>query len=197
MKSDPRRYGKRREKGRLYGYLYTLSLVILTGSAFGYDETTVKEMIRHEFPEVSQIPPDSLLVWQSKTRNVGPLLLDVRENEEYAVSHLKTARRSVSEQEALDILKNVPKDTLIVLYCSVGYRSSELAKKLKTHGFTNAHNLEGSIFEWANGGLPVFRGDRQVNAVHPFDKIWGKLLDRSLWATAPDSAHLLEAAPGD
>ncbi len=186
-----------RGRNRLYGYVCALSLVVTVSSALGPDKTAVKEMIRHKFPEVSQIPTDSLLVWQSKTRSTHPLLLDVREDEEYVVSHLKAARQSVSEQEALDILKNVPKDTLIVLYCSVGYRSSKLAKKLKTHGFTNVYNLEGSIFEWANRGLPVFRGDRQVNAVHPFDETWGRLLDRALWATMPDSASLPEAAPSD
>jgi len=186
MEYSPRRYGK--ERSRLYGYLYTLSLVMMIGSAFGLDEAAVREMIRHEFPEVSQIPPDSLLAWQSKTQEVCPLLLDVREDKEYAVSHLKGARRSVSEQEALDTLKSVPRDTLLVLYCSVGYRSSELAEKLMSHGFTRVHNLEGSIFEWANRGLPVYRGDRRVNAVHPFDETWGTLLDRALWTTATDSS---------
>jgi rhodanese-related sulfurtransferase len=172
--------GNREGRRRLCEYVYTFALVVMIGSAFGLDETAVKEMIRLEFPKVSQIPTDSLVAWQSKPCGVCPLLLDVREEKEYAVSHLKGARRAVSEEEALDVLKNVPKDTLLVVYCSVGHRSSELAQKLMDLGFTNVHNLEGSIFEWANRGLPAYQDTVRVQTVHPFDDHWGRLLRKEL-----------------
>ena len=189
MSRFPVRYGNRTGRNLLYQSGFMLFLLAAIGSASSLDEATVDEMIRRDFPEVSQIPPESLLVWQSKNRTISPFLLDVREPEEYAVSHLQGARRAVSDREALDILKAAPRDTLVVLYCSVGYRSSALADTLQRQGFTNVHNLEGSIFAWANRGLPVYRGNKQVSAVHPFDETWGQMLNRSLWATTPDSSE--------
>ena len=32
------------------------------------------------------------------------------------------------------------------------------------------------IFEWANEGRPVVRDGREVEAVHPYDAVWGRLL---------------------
>ena len=110
-----------------------------------------------------------------------PILLDTRAPEEFAVSQLHGAELAPDERAALQRLQDHPKDQRIVLYCSVGYRSSGMAEKLMKDGFTNIHNLEGSLFAWANEGRPVYRGDRQVEVVHPYDKKWGKLLQRNLW----------------
>jgi len=73
----------------------------------------------------------------------------------------------------------------IVVYCSVGYRSSALAEKLARAGMTNVFNLEGSIFAWANEGRPVYRGDTLLNPaqVHPFNTKWGQLLRPELRAS--------------
>ena len=70
----------------------------------------------------------------------------------------------------------------VVVYCSVGYRSSRLAEKLRARGIENVFNLEGSLFQWANEGRPLYRGDERVYEAHPYDDEWGQLLDRRLWA---------------
>jgi rhodanese-related sulfurtransferase len=167
---------------------WLLVLLVAMEIGVGFDKIAVTDSIRLAFPEVSQVPTDSLLSWQSRTQGVSPVLLDVREPVEFSVSHIKGAKSASTKWEALNLLKDMRKDTLVVLYCSVGYRSSELAKKLEAGGFTNVHNLEGSIFEWANRGFPLYRDDERVNVVHPFDEKWGRLLNRSLWATTPDTS---------
>ena len=137
--------------------------------------------IRARFPTVSQISPDTLQSWLDKSpQRENLLLLDAREPEEYAVSHLQGAQPAPSKDEALKALQGVPADQRIVLYCSVGYRSSELAQFLMKKGYTEIYNLEGSIFAWANEGRPVYRGKERVQVVHPYDKIWGRLLKKSL-----------------
>ncbi len=108
------------------------------------------------------------------------LLLDARESEEFAVSHLRDAQLTPSAREALALLADTPKNQLIVAYCSVGYRSAALAQELAARGFTNVYNLEGSLFEWANRGLPVYRDGRSVEKVHPYNWWWGRLLDEKL-----------------
>jgi len=60
----------------------------------------------------------------------------------------------------------------------VGYRSSILARKLQTLGFKEVHNLEGSIFKWANEGRPLVQGQTTVHKVHPYNAHWGRLLER-------------------
>lgn len=148
--------------------------------------STTLKMIRAKFPGVVQLSTDALQAWldrpQESTQTKRPLLLDVREKEEYAVSHLEGALLATSEKDALQALEGVAPDQPVVLYCSVGYRSSELARFLQKRGFEKVYNLEGSIFAWANEGRAVFRGDERVDEVHPYDRVWGKLLKKALRA---------------
>lgn len=131
--------------------------------------------IRQKFPKVHQISTSELSRWLQDTNRPAPLLVDARAPAEYGVSHLAGARRaeSVDQIRALLPASNTPP---IVLYCSVGYRSSALATQLIRAGLTNVHNLEGSIFAWANEGRPVVRGVAPVREVHPYNEKWGKLL---------------------
>lgn len=150
------------------------------------DLPTLQKEIRQKFPEVSQISIEQL---QAELREGTDkiILLDAREAREYEVSHLLAARLAtnlpLAEQELTELLPaEAPKDRKIVVYCSVGYRSSALAQELTAAGYSNVHNLEGSIFAWANRGLPVFQQDRGVQQVHPYDESWGRYLRRELWA---------------
>ncbi len=137
--------------------------------------------IRTKFPTVTHISTDTLQSWLDEPpQRENLLLFDVREPEEYAVSHLQDARPVPSKDEALKALQGAPSDQRIVLYCSVGYRSSELAQFLMKKGYTEIYNLEGSIFAWANEGRPVYRGKERVTVVHPYDRTWGRLLKESL-----------------
>jgi rhodanese-related sulfurtransferase len=134
--------------------------------------------VRNSFPTVQQMSTAELSVKIERRTTV--LLLDARQPDEFAVSHLKNAQNINPDATTFPMLASVSKDTEIVVYCSVGYRSSALATRLLAAGFTNVKNLEGSIFKWANEGRPVFSGNRQVQRVHPFDATWGRLLNRRL-----------------
>jgi len=140
----------------------------------------LKAELRADLPDVPTIAVDELAARLDAGET--PLLIDVRAADEYAVSHLRGARRAETPAEAEALLEGVPNDREVIVYCSVGWRSGHLAQALRREGRTNVRNLEGSIFEWANTGHPVWRGDEPVRAVHPYDAEWGRLLDRSLWA---------------
>ena len=140
--------------------------------------STVLNDIRSRYDDITHISVDSLETLMAS--NATPVLVDVREPEEYAVSHLKGAINLVPDATDFEALKEVPRDTPIVAYCSIGYRSSAMARKLKEAGFTNVVNLEGSIFAWANDDNPVFQNQQQVNGVHPYNTLWGKLLKADL-----------------
>lgn len=106
------------------------------------------------------------------------LLLDARSEAEYAVGQLRGAVRTETLAAALDALSGFDRRSTIVVYCSVGHRSSELAERLLARGVANVFNLEGSIFRWANEGRPVYRGAQRVHEVHPYDDDWARLLNR-------------------
>lgn len=136
------------------------------------------ETIRKDFPTVQQLSTSELSAWLQNTNKVRPCLIDTRAKKEFEMSHLQGALHADSLR-SLEALKIDPQ-TPVVLYCSVGYRSSKLATAWMQKGRTNLFNLEGSIFAWANEGRPVYQGSKQVHQVHPYDKKWGKLLNPEL-----------------
>lgn len=103
------------------------------------------------------------------------LFLDAREREEYNVSHIPGAVHIGYTQWAKDSIQSISKEKKLVVYCSVGYRSEKIAKKLQDLGYTQVFNLYGSIFEWANQGLPLVTHDGTAsNKVHTYNKSWSK-----------------------
>jgi rhodanese-related sulfurtransferase len=169
--------GSRIPNARL-GFLMT-GLIIAALALLGMrsiDWFLLKKSLRHRFPQVEWISTRELADWIADQGRPAPLLLDVRTPEEWNVSHLPGARRVDPNASVERAMAGVPKETRIVTYCAVGYRSGELATKLRRAGFTDVHNLEGSIFEWANERRPLVRGEERVSTVHPYNKLWGLLL---------------------
>ncbi len=103
------------------------------------------------------------------------VILDARESEEYETSHIPGARYVGYEQFTPDVLRDLPRDTTIVVYCSVGYRSERIAERLQAEGFRKVYNLYGGIFEWVNRGLPLESDDgAPAHSVHTYNKRWSK-----------------------
>lgn len=129
--------------------------------------------VRARYPDVPQLSVAELSTRAAEDR---PLFLDARGPDEYAVSHLHGAHLAPDEATALTLLANLGGEHEVVVYCSVGLRSSALAEKLRARGLSRVANLEGGLFTWANAGLPVYRGEERVELVHPYDARWGTLL---------------------
>ncbi len=154
-------------------------------SAEGADLDSMQRLVRRRFPAVRQISTADLARWLSSGEQ-PPLLFDVREAAEYAVSHLAGARRIAPDAKAAALARGTAKDTPIVTYCSVGYRSSEFAQRLKAAGFSNVQNLEGSIFKWANEDRPLVRDDgKAAEKVHPYSDFWSRLVKPERRAEMP------------
>lgn len=145
----------------------------------------LKSLISLRFPGVRWIDRDRLAAWLGEEGGIDVVLLDVRTEEEFAVSHLPGAMRLDPDLEEDDLRRLAPvaslaRDATIVTYCSVGYRSAAAARQLARAGFGNVFNLEGGIFGWANSGRAVHRDGKPVAEVHPYDAVWGRLLDARL-----------------
>jgi len=109
-------------------------------------------------------------------------LLDSRESKEFKISHLNNAVCIGYDHFDLNkTLEKLPKDkdAKIVVYCSLGIRSEDIAEKIKTAGYTNVFNLYGGIFEWKNNDNNLVNPNNQAtDEVHAFNKDWGKWLKK-------------------
>jgi rhodanese-related sulfurtransferase len=84
------------------------------------------------------------------------LLVDVREESEYAKDHLPSAIHLGKGIIERDIEQKVPNtDTEIVLYCGGGFRSALAADNLQKMGYTNVISMDGGIREWREKGHPL------------------------------------------
>jgi len=87
------------------------------------------------------------------------LLVDVREESEYAKDHLPDAIHLGKGVIERDVEQRVPDlNSPMVLYCGGGFRSALAADNLQKMGYTNVLSMDGGIREWREKGLPLTRG---------------------------------------
>ena len=86
----------------------------------------------------------------------GHLLVDVREDREWAEGHAAGAIHMSKGIIERDIETRVPDTaTTMVLYCGGGYRSALVADALERMGYRNVISLDGGWRAWNEAGLPV------------------------------------------
>ena len=146
--------------------------------ADGMQWALVRKRIAKEFPNVPQLATQDLAAWLADEKRAKPVLLDVRAPEEFSVSHLAGAHRIDPDATASQLDPEIAKDQPIVTYCSVGYRSSALAERLRAAGYTRVQNLAGSIFQWANEDRPLVSDGKPATVVHPYSAIWSGMVKK-------------------
>lgn len=88
--------------------------------------------------------------------NDDALVLDVREDKEYAAGHIPKAKHIPLGQlprrlQELDKFKSKP----ILVTCRSGQRSARACGILKKAGFETVYNQAGGILAWERANLPV------------------------------------------
>ena len=87
-----------------------------------------------------------------------PLLVDTREESEWAAGHAAGAVHLSKGIIERDIEAKVPdKKTQMVLYCGGGFRSALAADALQKMGYANVISLDGGWRAWQQSGMPVER----------------------------------------
>ena len=87
------------------------------------------------------------------------MLVDVREESEYAKDHLPGAIHLGKGIIERDIEARVPElNTELVLYCGGGFRSALAADNLQKMGYTNVISMDGGIRDWREKGYPLEAG---------------------------------------
>lgn len=117
---------------------------------------------------------DGEAVSEMLSRGEQVALLDAREKQEFEVSHIPNSRFVGHNDFELERLEGISKSDTIVVYCSVGKRSEDIARKISQAGYSNVYNYFGGIFDWTNRGFPVVNtSNEKTSCVHPYSKVWG------------------------
>ncbi len=119
---------------------------------------------------VAEVNVDELLKWKAESSDgaheidAQHVLVDVRAPQEYQVSMIPGA----ITKEQFEKNQSQYRNRTVVVYCTIGYRSGQYAKKLVSDGFS-AHNFKGSILAWCHAGLPlVTMQGEPTNRVHTY-----------------------------
>ena len=84
------------------------------------------------------------------------LLVDVREESEFAKDHLPGAIHLGKGVIERDIEARVPDlNAEMILYCGGGFRSALAADNLQKMGYTNVISMDGGIRDWRQKGYPL------------------------------------------
>ncbi|MBC3757123.1 rhodanese-like domain-containing protein [Hyunsoonleella sp. SJ7] len=155
-------------------------LLLFICSAFaGFSQKKLAKLLKQQNTEsIPYISVDSLYQIQNEV-----ILLDSREEKEFKTSHLKDAICVGYDHFNLEnTINQLPdKNVKIVVYCSLGIRSEDIAEKLKKAGYTNVLNLYGGIFEWKNNDLEVLNSKEiPTDSIHTFSASWSKWLKKGI-----------------
>lgn len=153
-------------------------IIVVLHAAFGFSQESLSELLR---ANNSEAVPYMSVEDLSKQNHIT--ILDARESSEYKVSHIKNAVHVGYDhfrlKKTLKQLKD--KKQTIVVYCSLGIRSEDIAEKLKKAGCSDVYNLYGGIFEWKNNDLKVYDSeDTETEKVHTFNEAWSKWLKKGI-----------------
>ena len=103
---------------------------------------------------VNEVDVQQVKRWMEQNRPF--VLVDVREESEWAKGHLPSAQylgRGILER---DIETRYPElDTPLVLYCGGGFRSVLAADNLQQMGYRDVISMDGGYWGWVQSGYPI------------------------------------------
>jgi molybdopterin/thiamine biosynthesis adenylyltransferase/rhodanese-related sulfurtransferase len=112
---------------------------------------TYQELVARAKNQIEEIGPAEL----EPRLGRGPVLLDVREADEYEQGALEGAvfiPRGILESTAAQRLPDPSAE--IVIYCAAGHRSALAALALQQMGYANVSSLRGGFTQWKSDGRP-------------------------------------------
>lgn len=166
--------------------LTSLVLLLATANTYGDDRlssslSSVHQNIVADYEGVEHLTAQQLSLMESESI----VIFDIREVDEFAVSHIDNAIQvdpDVSADDFLEVYADTLKNKTAIFYCSVGRRSSEfISRVIARQNFeppTKVYNLSGGLFHWHNLAKPLVNLQKQTMLVHPYNFYWGRLILR-------------------
>lgn len=139
-------------------------------------EQKLKTLYNNTVTTIQPVEVKNLMVRKEKI-----VLLDTRTKEEFDISHIQGAQFVNYDSYSSQDFKRIPKNSKVIVYCSVGYRSERVGEKLLALGYKSVYNIYGGIFEWKNEGYKVVNKFNQpTDSVHTYNKSWSKWLVKGI-----------------
>ena len=114
-------------------------------AAVAADEPPERDVILRGAPWRDVEPAEALALYE---KTPGLFVLDVRTPAEYASGHIPDAHL-IPVDELEDRLRELPpKDSVMLVHCAVGGRSTAACQTLGLHGYTRLLNLVGGMHTW-------------------------------------------------
>ncbi len=159
----------------MYKLLKYILFLVMIPSVSHAQESLSDLLKKHNTRSVPYMSVQELAMPKTKA-----VILDAREQKEYDVSYIKDAIHVGYNTFSIENVENlIPnKNEQIVVYCSLGIRSEDIAEQLQKLGYTNVYNLYGGIFEWKNSNFPIYNKQGKTNKIHGFSKEWSKWLTK-------------------
>ncbi len=147
--------------------------------------------IARDYSDVTHLTPEQFEAAMKTPEKV--LLLDARPDGEVGVSRLPGAipvDPDIDSEAFQARFSDLARGRDVVIYCSVGVRSSKLASRVREVmqklGAKRVANLRGGIFAWHNTGRPLLDTSGGTELVHPYSSRWTYYLDfKDLASYAP------------
>lgn len=129
---------------------------LLIGLALGSGIMLIWPMLRGGSAGAANLAPGDAVLLINRS---NALVLDVREDAEFASGHITDARH-IPLAKLAERIKELEKfkDKPILVNCQGGIRSLKACDILRKQGFTNLHNLQGGLNAWVAAKLPVVKG---------------------------------------
>ena len=147
-------------------------LVLLLPAVAAWDDA-VRQALRVGYESVAGFLDGGLAAWRAADGEVEagaamsvqelalaleggepPLVLDVRQADEYATAHVPGALHLMAG-DVPDRLAELPRQRPIAAICASGYRASVAASLLRRAGFRQVAWVRGGVPDWQAAGLPV------------------------------------------
>jgi molybdopterin/thiamine biosynthesis adenylyltransferase/rhodanese-related sulfurtransferase len=115
------------------------------------------ELIRAVKSRIEEVDPGVVHEFVGSPNGADPVLVDVRESDEFAVGYIPGAKhipRGYLEQRIEGVVPD--RSTPIVLYCAAGNRSAYAARTLQEDlGYEHVQSMTGGITLWKDRGYDV------------------------------------------
>ncbi len=105
---------------------------------------------------VPTVSPAEAVMLMSRSK---PVVLDVREETEFAEGHIQGAKH-IPVAELAARIKEVArkKSRPVLVVCQHGMRSGKACQTLTAQEFTEVYSLQGGLNKWAEAKMPLVKG---------------------------------------
>lgn len=133
---------------------FIIDNILLIGLALGSGLMLVWPVISRTASAAGMSPTEAVLL----INRDNALVLDVRDDAEFAAGHITDARHIPFAQleERIGELRKF-KDKPVLVNCQAGARGAKACDVLQKQGFTKVYNLQGGLNAWQQAKLPVVR----------------------------------------